>query len=277
MSYLDLLKDSAENKGNILCFGIDPAIEKIPIEGNNEEKITRFFLDILDAMESENIDIPTVKPNIAFFEKYGFEGLKALKKIIEEYKKKNINVILDAKRGDIGNTASAYAKAVFDFWKADAVTLHPYLGFDSIKPFLDYKAKGSYVLVRTSNKSAVEVQDLVIDEEPLYKKVAELVIKWHRPGLGAVVGATYPKELKELSNLFVASNKNIPMLIPGVGSQGASAGEVMDILKRTETPLWLHRVNSSSGISYAYEKDKSDDYSGSAVKEMKRLIKELRI
>ena len=252
-------------------MGIDPVLEKIP-EGN----IVKFYSDILDAMEGEDVSIPTVKPNIAFFEQYGFEGLKALKEIIKKYKEKEISIILDAKRGDIGKTAEAYAESVFGFWQADAVTLHPYLGNDSITPFLE--KGGAYVQVRNSNPSAKDMQDLKVNGNPLFKEVANMVAgKWYKPGIGAVVGATYPKELEELSTQFVSSGKQIPMLIPGVGSQGGSAEEVMTILKKTNNPLWLHRVNSSSGISYAYLKQDTDDYAGSAVKEIKRLNRVLRL
>ncbi|MBN2367861.1 orotidine-5'-phosphate decarboxylase, partial [Candidatus Woesearchaeota archaeon] len=248
--FTDILKEKAEQAGSILCMGIDPVAEKIPIKESPGKAITRFYLDILDAMEGEDVNIPIVKPNIAFFEQYDFEGLLSLKKIIKEYKAKNIDVLLDAKRGDIGKTAAAYAASVFKVWKADAVTVHPYLGYDSIQPFLDYKNKGVYVLNRTSNKTAVEVQDMKVGSTPVYRKVSELILKWHRPGLGAVVGATYPKELEEISKLNVNSGKQVPFLIPGVGAQGGSSEEVVKILKKTNNPLWLHRVNSSSGISY---------------------------
>ncbi|MFH2021445.1 MAG: orotidine-5'-phosphate decarboxylase [archaeon] len=277
MNYLDMLKIKAEECGNILCMGIDPVIDKIPIKDEPGKAILKFYLDILAAMQSEGIKIPTVKPNIAFFEQYGPKGLSALKGIIEEYQKAGIDVILDAKRGDIGSTSKAYAKAVFDYWNADAVTLHPYLGYDSISPFLDFKDKGNYVLARTSNKSAVEIQDLLAGEKPVYRIVSELILKWHSPGIGAVIGATYPKELAELSALFVKSGKQVPLLIPGVGSQGGSAKEVMDVLTKTNNPLWLHRINSSSGISYAYLKENTDDYAGAAVKELKKLINTMKI
>ncbi|AJF60951.1 TPA: orotidine-5'-phosphate decarboxylase [Candidatus Woesearchaeota archaeon] len=272
MSYLDILKEKAEEANSILCFGIDPVLEKMP-----EKDIVNFYSDIFNAMEGEDVSVPSVKPNIAFFEQYGLEGLSSLKKLLEDIKKRDISIILDAKRGDIGTTAKAYAKSVFEYWQADAVTLHPYLGHDSISPFLEYKNKGAYVLNRTSNKSAVEVQDLKSDGKPVYEKVSELILKWHSPGLGSVIGATYPKELEHLSNLFVKSGKQVPLLIPGVGSQGGSAEEVVSILKKTNNPLWLHRVNSSSGISYAYLEKDTGDYAGAAVKEMKRLNKILKL
>jgi len=277
MVYLEELKQKAESTGNILCMGIDPVIDKIPYKDSPGKAISKFYLELLDAIEGEDVSFPTIKPNIAFFEQYDFEGLLALKKIIKEYKEKGFQVILDAKRGDIGKTAKAYANAVFNVWKADAVTVHPYLGYDSVGPFLDYNDKGVYVLNRTSNKSAIELQDLKVDDIPVYEKVSNLIIDWHSPGLGCVIGATYPKELEHLSTKFVNSKKQVPMLIPGVGAQGGSASDVVSILKKTNNPLWLHRVNSSSGISYAYLKQDSDDFTGCAVKEIKKLAKELSI
>ncbi len=277
MNYLEQLKKRAEGCGNILCMGIDPEIEKIPLKAGTEEAIIKFYLDIFDAIESEGIKFPAIKPNIAFFEQYGFDGLRALKSIIERAKKMDFQIILDAKRGDIGKTAKAYADSAFRFWGADAITIHPYLGSDSIFPFLE-EEHGAYVQVRNSNSSAGEMQDLITEGKKVYEKVAEFTAtKWHKPGLGAVVGATYPSELSKLSSYFVSSGKHVPMLIPGVGSQGGSAEEVMKILRETKNPLWLHRVNSSSGISYAYMKEKSDDYTGCAVKEIRKLIQQLRI
>ena len=277
MSYLNSLKEKAKNSGNILCMGIDPVLEKIPIDKDPQEAIDEFYTEILHAIDSSNIEIPSVKPNIAFFEQYGFEGLRALKSIIAKYKEKDIDVILDAKRGDIGKTSEAYATSVFKFWNADAVTLHPYLGHDSVKPFLG-KNKGVYILNRTSNETAKELQNQKIGDVPVYKKVSELIVKWHEEGLGSVVGATYPEELKDISKYFAHSKKKIPLLIPGVGAQGASPRKIIDILKEVQDDkVYLHRINSSSAINYAYLEQKTDDYAGAAVKEIKKLTAALII
>ncbi len=272
MLYTELLKKNAEHFKTILCFGIDPELEKIPIKEGPEKAISMFYLTILERMKKEKAFPSTIKPNIAFFEQYGFEGLRALKTIITPYKKEGMLVILDAKRGDIGKTSVAYAKAVFEEYRADAVTVAPYMGTDSVQPFLEHKEKGVYILARTSNKGARDFQDLVVDGEKLYVKVSRKIIEW---GSGAVVGATYPAELEELSSLFVSSGKEIPLLIPGVGSQGGNAADVVAILRKTKNPLSLHRINSSSGISYAYQKSRSSDYAGAAVEEIKRLNKEI--
>jgi orotidine-5'-phosphate decarboxylase len=277
MTYTHILRESAKRFGNITCMGIDPDLDKIPFKEKPREAIIRFYSEIFEAMDSEACHPSAIKPNIAFFEQYGFEGLDALKSIIESAGQYGIPVILDAKRGDIGKTAVAYAKNIFDFWNADSVTLHPYLGYDSIGPFMEYKNKGAYVQVRNSNPTAKEIQDLMVDGVPIYMKVAELLLKWDQAGLGAVVGATYPDELRKLSKMFVKSGKEIPMLIPGVGRQGGSATEVMNILRETENDLAIHRINSSSGISYAYLNTGSDDYAQAAIDALKKLNEETKI
>jgi len=277
MNFLDQLRKKTQETNSIVCMGMDPVLERIPIEGNPEKVITKFYLDILDALISENIKPAIVKPNIAFYEQYGFKGLRALKKLIDAYKKQGIPVLLDAKRGDIGKTSRAYAKTVFEFWNVDAVTISPYMGSDSIGPFLEYcrKCKGVYILVRTSNKGAADIQDLEVNEMPMYMKIAERLIEWFTPGIAAVVGATCPDELEKISKFFVSSKKQIPMLIPGVGAQGGTAQEVIKILKKSKNEFTIHRINSSSGINYAYEKENTDDYAGAAVRAIKKLNKEI--
>jgi orotidine-5'-phosphate decarboxylase len=157
------------------------------------------------------------KPNLAFYEAMGMRGLQALKKTVN-YIPKDIPVIGDAKRGDIGNTAAAYAKALFDYYKFDAVTVNPYMGYDSVKPFLDYQDKGIFVLCRTSNSSASDFQDLVDNfGMKFYQTVALRAGDWNKGGnVGLVVGATYPEELKEIRKMC----PDMPLLIPGIGVQG---------------------------------------------------------
>ena len=278
MNFLTKLRKSAEQNNSIVCMGMDPVLEKIPIQGKPDKVIFKFFSDILDAMKAENIKPGIVKPNYAYYAMHGFPGLRALKKLINLYKKEKLLVILDAKRGDIGKTSEAYAKEAFDFWKADAVTVAPYMGSDSVGPFLDYcdSGKGVYILNRTSNPGAVDLQNVMCDGTPVYLKVSQKLVDWYKPGIGAVVGATYPAELEQISNFFVHSRREVSFLIPGVGSQGGPAAEVADVLRKTNNELAIHRINSSSGIIFAHEKEKSTDYAGEAVKAIKRLNEEIR-
>jgi len=277
MNYTQLLREKTQERMSIVCMGMDPVVEKIPFKGDAEKAISIFYAMILEAVKGEDVALNTVKPNYAFYAQYGFPGLRALKKVIELSKKHDMLVILDAKRGDIGSTSAAYAKEAFDFWGADAVTVAPYMGSDSVGPFIEWcdKGKGVYILNRTSNKGALDVQNEMVAGKPVYMKVAERIVAWGKPGTGAVVGATYPKELEEISSFYVKSGKKIPLLIPGVGAQGGSAGDVMKALKASGNDLTIQRINSSSGISFAYLEEKREDYAGAAVKAIQKLNKEI--
>jgi len=277
MSYLDHLRVRAKKANCIVCMGMDPIIEKIPIKGDPCRVIEEFYIHILKEMNKRDSYPAIIKPNIAYFEQYGIDGLNALKSIISQYKSSGIPTLLDAKRGDIGKTSKAYAKSVFEFWDSDAVTIAPYMGSDSVEPFIEWcdQEKGVYILCRTSNKGAVDLQDLKVDGVPVYMKLAENIIRWHKPGVGAVVGATYLEELEEISRFFVESKKEIPLLIPGVGSQGGSAGEVVDVLKKTNNDILIHRINSSSGINYAYIEKNTSDYATAAVDALEALNQEI--
>jgi len=157
------------------------------------------------------------KPNLAFYEALGIDGLKVLRKTIE-YIPGFIPVIGDGKRGDIGNTAKAYAKALFETFGFDAATVSPYLGYDSVQPFIEYKDKGIFILCRTSNPGAMDFQSLIDARgTPLYEAVARKASEWDTRGnIGLVVGATYPAELKAIRQLC----PEMPLLIPGIGAQG---------------------------------------------------------
>ncbi len=278
MNYLDQLRKRAEEVGNIVCVGLDPILGRIPAQGTSiEDTIAQFYINIFMAMVKERVMPATVKLNIAFYEQYGLDSLRALKRIIDASKKVGIPVILDGKRGDIGDSSAAYARGWFDSWGVDAMTVAPYMGEDSITPFLNYCEHGSgvYVLLRTSNPGAHDFQDLLVDGKPLYHHVAHKLVDWYKPGLGAVIGATAPHELEELSRFFVASGKEVPFLIPGVGKQGGSAKEVVDILRRTGNDLAIHRINASSSINYAYQDEKTTDYAGAAVRALRKLIDEI--
>ena len=144
MGFLQYLQEASERSDSIVCFGIDPVIEKIPVKGSNiGRRITKFYSEILAAVAD---NVAAVKPNYAFFAQYGFEGLKAMETLIAAAKKEKLPVILDAKRGDIGTSSEAYSKEVFEAWKADAVTVSPYMGSDSVAPFTSYCSRGKAFL-----------------------------------------------------------------------------------------------------------------------------------
>ncbi|MCX8197337.1 MAG: orotidine-5'-phosphate decarboxylase [Candidatus Micrarchaeota archaeon] len=280
MSYLELLSEHAERRNSILCFGIDPDLAQMPQmhADTAEEKIVKFFSDIIDAALQQEKTFSAIKPNYAYFAQYGFEGLRALYRLIQKYRGQ-LPIILDAKRGDIGKSSSAYAQECFSFWGADATTVSPYMGSDSIEPFLSFckQAKGVYVLCRTSNSGAFDFQALAAEDgKELYLHVAQKIAKWYTPGIGAVVGATGLQELEKIVWVFYDAGLKVPLLIPGVGTQGGSASQTSDVLRS----IWpqsmpLHRINASSSIAYAWKKAESQDYVGEALRQIESLNRQI--
>lgn len=187
---------------SLLCVGLDTDVERIPKHLlNDEDPIFAFNKAIIDA----TYDVVCVyKPNIAFYEAYGIEGLRQLKKTIEYIHDQytGIPVILDAKRADIPNTAAMYAKAAFDYWDVDAATVYPHLGLDSLIPFFDYKDRLIILLIKTSNPDAKMFQNLNVDGQPYYLALAREISKWKYDTIGIFVGATYPSELKAIRAIF---------------------------------------------------------------------------
>lgn len=230
MTYLERLRGAS----SLLCLGLDPDPRRL---GNQNP--LEFLTELLESLAAQKALPPTLKPNIAYFEQYGSRGIRWLEELLERWRSQAL-IILDAKRGDIGPSSEAYARAVFDIWKADAVTVSPWMGHDSLKPFLERcPEKGVYVLLRTSNPGAADLQ--LAGEA--WKRLADLLTgPWYREGIGAVMGATGPAELREFAG------RGLPLLIPGVGTQGGSAAEVMDALGANAPHC---RVNVSSGILYA--------------------------
>ncbi len=266
MNYLEKLKFSADSFGSIVCMGMDPVLEDIPLDrGPAGQRIFDFYAAILERMHKEKVYPAAVKPNYAFYAQYGFEGLDALYRLVRIYHAAGFPVILDVKRGDIGKTAEAYARESFEFFDADAVTLSPYMGLDSISPFMkNYPDRGYYILNKTSNKSSGDIQDVDAGGEPLFLHVSKKIVEWHRPGLGAVVGATYPAQLDAVSRIFVDSGKEVPLLIPGVGTQGGDVADVVKVLA-LGGDVRLHRINSSSAINFAYKKYPGMNFAEAAV------------
>jgi orotidine-5'-phosphate decarboxylase len=218
MNFKDKLKASTDRNKSLLCIGLDPEIEKLPASVSSPDKFFEFCKAIIDSTADL---VCAYKPNSAFYEAEGADGVRQLKAICDYISTKypEIPIIIDAKRADIGNTNVAYAKYVFDYLKADSLTVNPYLGSETLQPFLDRGDKGIIVLCRTSNPGADEFQDLMIGDKKLYQIVAEKVKnKWNRnKNCLMVVGATYPEELAEIRSIV---GDEIDLLIPGIGAQG---------------------------------------------------------
>lgn len=209
VKFVDKLLSASRKNKSLLCVGLDPDPSLMP-----KITISQFNKAIIEATSDL---VCAYKPNLAFYEALGMEGLKALQETIE-FIPGHIPIIGDAKRGDIGNTAKAYARGLFESFGFDAATVNPYLGFDSIEPFLKYENKGVFILCRTSNPGAMDFQNFAdASGRHLYEKVAQKASEWNIHGnIGLVVGATYPQELKEIRKLC----PEMPLLIPGVGAQG---------------------------------------------------------
>ncbi|MBE7009858.1 MAG: orotidine-5'-phosphate decarboxylase [Ruminococcaceae bacterium] len=276
---IDRLITKIEEKKNPTVFGLDPRFEYVP-EYIREEAIKQYGLTgeaIKNALVTFNkglIDalcdiVPAVKPQSAYYEMYGLSGLSALAETISYAKEKGLYVILDGKRNDIGKTAEAYAAAYLGKTKAgdievnnelesDGLTVNAYLGSDGIRPFVEAcktDNKIIFVLVKTSNPSSGELQDLCVDGEPIYQKMAAMVDGWGAEtigtkgysAVGAVVGATYPKQLTELRQLMPKSY----ILVPGYGAQGGGGADVAGAFDKNGLGAL---VNSSRGIMCAWKK-----------------------
>jgi orotidine-5'-phosphate decarboxylase len=217
MTFKARLFQTAQKNQSLVCLGLDPDPQLMPKMG-----VFEFNKAIIDATSDL---VCAYKPNLAFYEALGIDGLVALQKTVAHIAGK-VPVIGDAKRGDIGNTAKAYAKALFEVFGFDAATVNPYMGFDTIEPFLGYKDKAVFILCRTSNPGAADFQDLACSSaktghapQRLYKMVAERAQEWNKAdNVGLVVGATYPEELLEVRRLC----PQMTLLIPGIGAQGGS-------------------------------------------------------
>lgn len=242
MKFIDKLLNTSRKNKSWLCIGLDPDPELMPAVD-----VLHFNKAII---ESTSDLVCAYKPNLAFYEALGTEGLAILEETIKRVPD-DVPVIGDAKRGDIGNTARAYAKALFSVLGFDAATVNPYLGFDSIEPFINYQEKGVFILCRTSNKGATDFQDLRTDGLPLYEAVAQKAKQWNIYGnIGLVVGATYPEELKKVRSIC----PEMPLLIPGIGAQGGDLASAVGygVDARGEKAI----INVSRQILYASkEKD----------------------
>lgn len=252
-------------KRSFLCVGLDTDLSKIPAHLlDTEDPIFEFNKAIIDATKAFAV---AYKPNIAFYECYGPKGWESLQKTID-YIPKNIFTIADAKRGDIGNTSSYYAKTFFDYLNCDSVTVAPYMGEDSVTPFLEFDNRWVILLALTSNKGALDFQ-MTKDEngQELFKKVLLRSCEWGTPeNLMFVVGATRAEGIGEVRKL-------VPdhfFLVPGVGAQGGSLEDVTNYGWNADCGLL---VNSSRGIIYA---SNGTDFAERAAEEAKKIQDEMR-
>ncbi len=287
--FIDKLIKKVDDKNSHICVGLDPHLDLLPsflinevtedTENIDAEVISKVIFKFNKIIIDRISDIAVaVKPQIAFYELHGKWGIDVLFKTIKYAQQKDLLVILDAKRNDIGSTAQAYAESYFGFANekkdqslyessltksitADAITINPYLGSDGIRPFLKKKSKGAFALVRTSNESAREFQDVKLENgKTIYQKMGALVTDWGQEvigengysNLGAVIGATYPEELKLLRKEMPSSY----FLIPGYGFQGGGAADIIAGFKEDNKGAL---INSSRGIIFAYCKGEGSE------------------
>ena len=271
MSFMQALRARWEQADSLVCVGLDPEPEKFPQQfADDPDAVFNFCRDIVDATAEYACSF---KPQIAHFAALGAED--ALARLIAHIHARHpaIPVILDSKRGDIGSTAQHYATEAFDRYGADAVTVNPYLGRDSLQPFLDRADRGVVVLCRTSNPGASDLQDLLVQAEngvarPLYQHVAAKVAKqWNEHGNCAlVVGATWPGQLREVRAIV----GDVPLLVPGVGAQGGDVEAVVANAKTADGTGLI--VSSSRAILYA---SNGDDFAEAAAEAARSLRDEI--
>ena len=239
------LKKQILAKKSFLCVGLDVDLEKVPEHIKTmEDPLYEFSKAIIDSTAAYAV---AYKPNIAFFETYGPEGMASLKRVMDYLNNKHpeIFTIADAKRGDIGNTASRYAKAYFETYNFDSITIAPYMGKDSVEPFLSFDEKYAILLALTSNEGSSDFQTQLVGGQMLYEKVIQTSVEWQgSERLMYVVGATKANALRKIRELI----PNSFLLIPGVGAQGGSLTEVAENGLSIDVGLL---VNSSRGIIYA--------------------------
>ena len=237
MNYFEKLAARTRAVGAPVCVGLDPAFEK-----HRVEDVSAFNRAIIEATAPYTA---CYKPNIAFYEQWGIAGLRALEETLAAIPS-DIPVIGDVKRGDMGNTAQAYARAMFDQWDFDAITLNGYLGLESVEPYLAYPDRGFYLLCRTSNPGARDLQYVTVEGgRPLFEHMATLQTGWS-DRIGLVVGATAPAELRRVRELVPQAS----ILVPGVGAQGGSAA---DAINAAWTGPGSLVVSASRSILYASE------------------------
>lgn len=266
MNYRERLKKSVEKSGSLVCMGLDPVPEALPDRGTFGESVISFYSEILETLVKRSLSPGAFKPNIGYFHCHdaprsgSFEGSLTLARLLDIVEElfPEIPVIVDSKRGDIARSSENYADEAFNCWNGAAVTVSPYMGTDSVEPFfrIGGEGRGVYILNRTSNPGAADLQSSSSkpDGFPLFMKVASKIAEWgsQYSGIGAVVGATNTEELGMLASFY--AEKEIPLLIPGVGKQGGSFEGTLQELTKSGYPLALVRINLSSGLTHPWGK-----------------------
>lgn len=259
--YLKKLRDSYNRQQNNICLGWDPDPDRLPMLANGRQMaLVDFLLTVCEILRSCQYQPAAFKPNPGFFCRFDeplqgrFDGSRVLGLLINRLRTlwPANPLVFDFKRGDIGHSSANYAVEAFEVWQADAATVHPYLGSDSLAPFAAYNATGhcSYVLLHTSNPGAADLQDLSCNyrddatPEPLYLRLLNLVCDWGDYGL--VVGATWPEQLAKVAGS--SAGQQAPLLIPGVGSQGGDLTAVCQLLQSAGYPLYRSRINLSRSL-----------------------------
>jgi orotidine-5'-phosphate decarboxylase len=269
MDFIARLKELWDKNNTLLCIGLDPDMDKLP--DHLKQDSTALFSFNKAIIEATHELVCAYKPNSAFYESHGASGIEQLKQTCEYIKSTypDIPVILDFKRGDIGNTNNHYAAFAFDYLKVDAITVNPYMGRDTLQAYLDHKDKGVIILCRTSNPGAAELQDLKVGDNKIYEVLADKVAKeWNSNGnCLLVVGATYPDEL---ANIRRRVGNDLVFLVPGVGAQGADIKATIEAGRNKEGSGLI--INSARGIIYA---SSNEDFAEAARDQATKLRDEI--
>ncbi len=261
--FRERLKGAVLDKGAALCVGLDPDPSQIPAAlGQGIEAVRRHTLAVIEATAPY---AAAYKPNMAFFERLGAPGYQLLIEVVREAGKHGL-VVVDGKRGDIDSTAAAYAEAIFDVIGADACTVNGYLGHDSLLPFLERPDRLAFIVCRTSNRGASDLQDLIVGGrgEPLYLHLARRAAEWNELGtVGLVAGTTWPAEIAKIREVA----PDLPLLLPGVGRQGGELAQAVRAAQRNDGG-GQYLVSSSRGISQASLGDDYAEAAGQAAREL---------
>lgn len=265
MVFMQQLRKIQLKQKSLLCIGLDVDNAKLPVHLHSvENPWLEFNRQIIEATHDL---VCAYKPNLAFYEAMGERGLIVLRETLKLIPK-SVLTIGDGKRGDIGNTAERYAISLFDDFGFDAVTVNPYMGFDSVEPFLKNPEKGVFILILTSNPGSKDFQRLKVGTKPLYEKIVHTIKKWNtNQNIGIVVGATHPKDLQRIRKIV----PEMPILIPGIGKQGGNLKSA--IRYGCDKHGQLAIINVSRSIIYA---SSGKDFAEAARTEAKKMVEEMK-